>query len=116
MGAGVIAVPGGRPAQGPVMSENSLGIKHTVVTYTFSGSYATGGDSADFQAAGGVLGRATPLAVFVTPTSGGFVPAWDSVNKKMKLFQQSAATSALTEVANASNQSAVVATCLVVHT
>ena len=114
MGNAAIAIPGGRAPQ-EVWTENSLGAKHTIVNVTMSASYATGGDACDFQASGGVLGRAAPLAVLAFPTSTGFVPVWDSVNKKMKLFWCAGSGAVLTEITNATNVSTTVVTCLVAH-
>lgn len=46
---------------------------------------------------------------------GGYLITYDQVNDKVKIFQQSAATGALTEVPNATNLSAVPAVAFMAH-
>lgn len=82
-----------------------------IVDVTLSSSYATGGDTFDFATIG--LVGVQPLFVDCSPNAG-YVAVYNRSTKKMLLFQQSAATGALTEVANASNNSAVVVRCLVI--
>jgi hypothetical protein len=82
-----------------------------LVDVTLSSSYATNGDTFDFATIG--LIGVQPLFVD-SAVNAGYVLFYDRTNKKFKVFQQSAATGALTEVPNATNLSAVVARCLVV--
>jgi hypothetical protein len=81
-----------------------------LVDVTMSSSYATGGDTFDFATVG-LIGM-QPKFVDAAPNAG-YLVFYDITNKKFKLFQQSAATSALTEVPNATNLSTVVIRCLV---
>jgi len=82
-----------------------------IVDVTLSSSYATGGDTFDFATIG--LIGVQPLFVDAA-ANAGYLVFYDRTNKKFKLFQQSAATSALTEVPNTTNVSTVVIRCLVV--
>lgn len=81
-----------------------------LVDVTLSSSYATNGDTFDFATIG--LIGVQPLFVDAAPNAG-YVVFYDRANKKFKVFQQSAATGALTEVPNTTNLSAVVIRCLV---
>src|SRR5690242_17590658 len=68
-------------------------------TIVMDSSYATGGEAID---APGDLGYHHAMA----GAAGGYVPYWDRANQKIQAFRQSAATSALTEVPNATDLSA----------
>jgi hypothetical protein len=77
---------------------------YMIVDVVMSSSYATGGDTIDFGSAigaiGGTSGTNQPKAVFcqaIGPTAAGYLATYDLTNKKLMLFRQSAATSALTE-------------------
>jgi hypothetical protein len=114
LGNTVIAASAGtRQAQQEVVIEHSLALHMAIINVTMSSSYASGGDACDFQNALGLLNRANPVFVIVAP-SAGYVAEWDSVNKKMLVYRQSAATSALTEPTGV-NLSAVTFKCLVFH-
>lgn len=76
----------------------------TFGTLTFSTSYATNGET--FTVAGFGLSTLDMLDL-CEGTGAGRVPEWDRANNKIKLFQQSAATGALTEVVNTNNVSGV---------
>lgn len=109
----IAAAAGSRQAQGNVNVEHSGMLRIAYVNVTMSNSYAAGGDACDLQAALGLLARTNPTLVIAAP-SAGYIPEWDSVNKKMLVYRQSAATSALTE-ATGVNLSAVTFKCLVFH-
>lgn len=64
-------------------------------------SYVTGGEPID---APGDLGY-HDLAI--SGATGGYQGSWDKTNQKLLAYQQSAATSALTQVPNATDLSAV---------
>jgi len=77
---------------------------YAIIDVVMSSNYATGGDSVDFGAVSGAIGGASgtgqPTAVFcqaIGPTAAGYLASYDLTNKKLMLFRQSAATSALTE-------------------
>ena len=113
MGNTVIApISGSRAGNTDVVVQHAA-TQFAVVNVTMSNSYAAGGDACDLTASGGILGRAQPVAVWVQPNSG-YIGVYDITNKKMLVYRQSAATSALTE-ATGVNLSAVVFTCLVLH-
>jgi hypothetical protein len=73
---------------------------------TMSSSYATNGDTVD---APGDLGYE-----FAQMTGEGYVLKFDQPTQKVKAFRQTAATSALVEVPNTTNLSAVVADFLAI--
>ena len=83
------------------------GQKQRIATITFDSSYPTGGEpitAAD-------LGLSSQIEfVFCQTLNAGYVVAWDGSKTapKLKVFQQSAATSALTEVPNTTNLSTLV--------
>lgn len=80
------------------------GCRQNVVDLTFSSSYATNGDVLPSNAA---LGLDNSLDhIDAGATIGGYAIAFDPTNRKLKLFRQTAATSALIEVPNATNVSA----------
>lgn len=81
------------------------GSRQHVVDLTFSSSYATNGDSLPSNAALGLDASLDHVDVGGC-TSGGYVVAVDVPNRKLKLFRQTAATSALVEVPNTTNVSA----------
>lgn len=114
MGTGTLAPASPRAAQRAVLSEHSTAQKLAIIDVTLSSSYATNGDTVDFTTLG-LVGTRGIAAVFVVPENAGYVAWYDRTNKKIKVFQQSAATSALTEVPNATNLSAVVMRCFVWH-
>jgi hypothetical protein len=71
-------------------------------------------DSAADYATGGyalTAGQGISLGAiyFVIPVGGqgGYVPVWNPATGKLQIFEQSAATSALTEVPNATDLSAI---------
>lgn len=64
-------------------------------------SYPTGGEAFD---APGDLGYHD---LWITGTAAGYLATWDKTNQKLIAYQQSAATSALTQVPNATDLSAV---------
>jgi hypothetical protein len=70
-------------------------------TLLFDSSYPTSGEIID---ATGDLGYSD---FWVTGTSSGYHGSWDPVNQKLLMYQQSAATSALTQVPNTTDLSAV---------
>lgn len=114
MGTGTLVPLAPRAAQRAVMSESSLAQKFAIVDVTLSASYATGGDTVDFTTLG-LIGTRGIALVLAAPTNAGYVAWFDQTNKKVKMFQQSAATGALTEVPAATNLSAVVVRCVVFH-
>lgn len=79
-------------------------VKVVLGTVTFSGSYATGGETVDLPASWG--GVKSVIAMFLNPT-GGYVFEYVDSTKKVKAYRQTAATSALVEVAAAVNVGAV---------
>jgi hypothetical protein len=117
MGACTIALTNARaPRTGFKTASTTMG---TMVrgTITPSSSYASGGDTLDFGTSFGLIGNrgssttAQPTDIFAFP-SGGYIPEWDSAAGKLKVYRQSAATSALTE-ATGVNLSAVTFNCLI---
>jgi hypothetical protein len=117
MGACTIALTGARAPRTGVKSASSTTSTFMLGTITPSSSYASGGDTLDFGTSFGLIGNrgssttAEPTAIFVQP-SAGYVPEYDAANKKIKVYRQSAATSALTE-ATGVNLSAVTFNCLI---
>jgi hypothetical protein len=116
MGAATIALTGARaPRTGVKVASTGIGT-FALGTITPSSSYASGGDTLDFGTSFGLIGNrgssttSEPTAVFVQP-SAGYVAEYDATNKKIKVYRQSAATSALTE-ATGVNLSAVTFNCL----
>lgn len=81
----------------------SIGESEALVfgTLTLDSSYPTGGEAIDAP------GDAGFHHLLVAP-AGGYVGYWDKANQKIIAYQQSAATSALTQVPNATDLSAVV--------
>lgn len=81
------------------------------VTVTFDNSYATGGELISVAE----LPVSRVEAIFVFVRNAGYLGVWDgsTTAPKIKMFQQSAATSALTEVPNTTNLSTVTADLLV---
>lgn len=69
-------------------------------TVQFDNSYATGGEAVDAPGDAGYH----HLSI---GSQSGYVPSWDRVNQKILVYQQSAATSALTQVPNTTDLSAV---------
>lgn len=80
----------------------SIGQSRALVfgTISFDSSYPTGGEAID---APGDVGYEYAL---VSPNAG-YVGYWDRANQKLLAYQQSAATSALTQVPNATNMATV---------
>lgn len=79
-------------------------------TFTFSGSYATGGDSLDLGLAFRKIGAGR--SVIVTTTARGNEVEYDEVNKKLKLWG-----AANTEVAAAAYNAALTASpvpCMII--
>lgn len=70
-------------------------------TIALDSSYPTGGEVFD---APGDLGYHD---LVITGTTAGYALTWDKANQKLMAWQQSAATSALTQVPNATDLSAV---------
>jgi hypothetical protein len=66
------------------------------------GTYATGGIAVTAAQA-----KLSTLHDFDVRPAAGYVPVWDKASGLVLAYQQSAATSALTEVPNATNLSAV---------
>jgi hypothetical protein len=75
-----------------------------VATVDMSASYPTGGEIVSFATLGGRFAK--PFFVLPRPIAG-YVFEFDHAAMKLKAYQQSAATGALTEVPNATNLSAV---------
>lgn len=69
-------------------------------TIAFDSSYPTGGEAVDAPGDSGYH------HLQVGP-AGGYVGYWDKANQKLIAYQQSAATSALTQVPNTTDLSAV---------
>jgi hypothetical protein len=82
------------------------------VTITLDSSYVTGGEPVTF----GDLGISRLEAIIPNTRNAGYLATWDGslTAPKIKMFQQSAATGALTEVPNATNLATVVVDLLVV--
>ena len=76
------------------------GFRIELGTIAMDASYPTNGES---LSPGGDRGW---WKAFVAP-SAGYVPSWDAAAQKLKVYRQSAATGALTEVPNATDLSAV---------
>lgn len=114
MGTGTLAPASPRAAQRSLLSEHSLAQKIAVIDVTLSSSYATNGDTVDFTTLG-LVGTRGIAGVLAVPENAGYVAWYDRTNKKIKMFQQSAATGALTEVPPTTNLSAVVIRCFVFH-
>ncbi len=117
MAAASVAIVSGRNARTALKTYTIGASNMALVKHTPSTSYATGGDAVDFSTIGAIgTGIATttkqPTAVFIQP-AGGYMATYDLTNKKMLVYQQSAATSALTEVASTTDLHATVFTCLV---
>jgi len=91
--------------------------KCVLADITFSASYATGGDTYTAAQFGmSKVDLVVPVGPAVASATSGFDVMPDTANLKLRLLGMNAAAgvgNALTEVANASNQSAVVARCLV---
>jgi hypothetical protein len=102
MGACTIALTGARAPRTGVRTASSNTATFALGTVKCSNSYATNGDTLDWGTSFGLIGArgstvtAEPTAVFMQP-SAGYVPEYDAANKKVKVYRQSAATSALTE-------------------
>lgn len=107
MAAVVTLAPGGSGAHIPRVRGRRQGM--LIAQVALDNSYPTGGYDisavfAEFKLEGsGNLG----LAIFPASGVGGYVYAVDYTNKKLKVFRQTAATSALIEVANAVDLSAI---------
>jgi hypothetical protein len=116
MGACTIALTNARAPRSGVRSASSNTATYMLGTVKCSNSYSSGGDTVDFGTSFGLIGNrgssvtAEPTAIFVQP-SAGYVPEYDAANKKMKVYRQSAATSALTE-ATGVDLSSVTFNCL----
>lgn len=70
-------------------------------TLAFDSSYPTGGEVVD---ATGDLGYSD---FWITGTTAGYLASWDPATQALLMYQQSAATSALTQVPNATNLATV---------
>lgn len=77
------------------------GNRIVLATLVPSNSYASNGETVDVSALG--LQRVTGA---VLTSNTGFIAAWDGTNSKVKVFRQSAATSALTELNSTGDASA----------
>jgi|SRR5579871_7015603 len=77
--------------------------KEKVVDVAYDNSYPTGG----YAIAPSAVGLEQILAVLAGGNLAGYIPSYNQATGKLQLFQQSAATGALTEVANTTNVSAV---------
>lgn len=86
------------------------------VAVTFDASYTTGGKAIDFRQFG-IEGNPAIVLVAPRPASAttAFIVQYDRVNRKLQVFQQSAATSALTEVPNATDLHLLVCDVLAVN-
>lgn len=98
------ALLNGRAPRTAIKTITSGAAMYGIFDVVMSASYATGGDSLDFGSSYGVIGGTSgtkqPTAVFcqaIGPTAAGYLATYDLTNKKLMLFRQSAATSALTE-------------------
>jgi hypothetical protein len=69
-------------------------------TIAFDSSYPTGGEAVDAPGDNG-------YHHLLVGAAGGYVGYWDRSNQKLIAYQQSAATSALTQVPNTTDLSAV---------
>jgi hypothetical protein len=70
-------------------------------TFAFDSSYPTGGEAFD---AAGDIGY---TRLWITSATTGYAATLDRANQKIMMWQQSAATSALTQVPNTTDLSAV---------
>jgi hypothetical protein len=90
-----------------LFEQDNDGIRTVLATVLLDSSYPTGGEAVVLGDLG--LTRVTQAivgaAVNATPTA--FVGVWDQTNSKLLAFQQSAATSGLTQVPNATDLSAL---------
>lgn len=112
MGTAVATALNPRPPRTFIKTATNKAQGYVIIDVAMSSSYATNGDTLDFSTKS-PPGMA-PTRVMAFP-SAGYVPEYDLTNKKMKVYQQSAATSALTEVPNTTNLSAVTFQCLVFY-
>jgi hypothetical protein len=117
MGAATLALTNARAPRTGVKSATSGTGTFGIGTVTMSSSYATGGDTGDWGTIGVIGNRddttgKAPNFVFLAP-SAGYVPVWDATNKKVIVYQQSAATGALTQVANTTDLHTVVFNALI---
>lgn len=112
MGAATLALTGSRVPRQGVKSASAGTSTFAVGTVTMSSSYATNGDTGDWGTIGVIGNRddttgKAPTFVGLFP-SAGYIPVWDATNKKVIVYQQSAATGALTQVANTTDLHTVV--------
>lgn len=70
-------------------------------TLAFDSSYPTGGEVVD------AVGDIGYTDLWVTGASSGYLGSWVQSTQALQMYRQSAATSALTEVPNATDLSAV---------
>lgn len=75
--------------------QNALLITGFIV---LTGTYAAGGFSDNLQ--GLPLGTTKSPDFLILQPTGGFILSWDRATQKIKVYRQSAATGALTEIAN----------------
>jgi hypothetical protein len=112
MAATTLALTGARQPRTGVKVASSGAGTIALGTVTMSSSYDTGGSAADFGTGFGLIGirgsstTKEPTMVFLQP-SAGYVPEWVASSKKVKVYRQSAASSALTEVPSTTDLSAV---------
>lgn len=75
---------------GVLLKRKGFGLVEALVTLTASGSYATGGDTLDFQP---LVGYTTKQPDFVTINGiAGYVYKYDKANKKVLVYQAPAVT------------------------
>lgn len=88
----------------PVLDGPAGSVRQVIGTIDFDSSYPTGGEAFDMS----VIGAESLYAMVVLPKAG-YVFEWDGnvTAPKIKAYRQTAATSALVEVPNATNLSTV---------
>lgn len=100
MGTPTVALPtGGRASMRQNLVNNDRAVRTSYFTFTFSTTYATGGEAFDPAVTFAPHVRGSILAVEIPP-KGGWTFEWDSAAKKIKAY-----VSGGTEVSAAANLS-----------
>lgn len=88
-------------------------LKYGVVEVTLDSSYPTGGEALTLNTDLGWSGSSTYVVGLNSSSVTGYVPAYDTTNNKLLMFEAGADGAALDEVANTTDLSAETITVLV---
>lgn len=110
MGTPTVAPSNPRAGFDPVLMQDSRIRRWTVFNFTFSNSYATGGEAFDPVGTYPGLVPSTPEIVII-PAKNGYTFWWDSANKKVLAYNGTTQISATTDLSTTPGQIQVLIGC-----